>query len=64
MKLIDIYCLVCNDVDGQIEVDDDDRDTFLIVHKDCARGHEAWLKKDVDDGRRGKETYDKLRPHK
>jgi len=37
MSLADIYCLVCNKVDGQVEVEDD-RGTMYIIHGNCNKG--------------------------
>jgi len=46
MNLADVYCLVCNKVDAEVEVEDD-RGTMYIVHKDCAKSHEKWLEKSL-----------------
>ena len=59
MSLADVYCLVCNKIDGQIEVEDN-RDTFLIVHKNCGKSHEESIRKRIERENRNSENGKKF----
>ncbi len=41
----DVYCIVCEEIDGQVEVESGD--TVYIVHGDCAKGHNLQMDRSI-----------------